>query len=143
YAGDGQSSGCNRHSARLADHDRASHGTWLRDYPSHTRAAGCDSQSTSALALDYQSRRCLRADLNGVLQRRSHNSQCTRSSSPSHHNEKYHSERRAGRLLKQLAEGTSSAKSIAENISWFWTTLIFPAAMFLYGLRKWFRERHA
>jgi hypothetical protein len=46
-------------------------------------------------------------------------------------------------FLKQLAEGTSSAKSIAENISWFWTALIFPAGMFLYGLRKWFRERHA
>ena len=44
--------------------------------------------------------------------------------------------------LKQIAEGTSSIKSIAEDISWLWTTMIFPALMFLYGLRKWFRERH-
>jgi hypothetical protein len=46
-------------------------------------------------------------------------------------------------LLKEAAEKTSSVKSIAENVSWIWTTLIFPAAMFLYGLRKWFTERHA
>ena len=45
-------------------------------------------------------------------------------------------------FLKEVAEGTSSAKSIAENVSWFWTTLIFPALVFLYGLRKWFGERH-
>jgi hypothetical protein len=45
-------------------------------------------------------------------------------------------------FLKEVAEGTSSAKSIAENVSWFWTTLIFPALVFLYGLRKWFSERH-
>jgi hypothetical protein len=46
-------------------------------------------------------------------------------------------------LLKQAAEKTSFVKSIAESASWFWTTLILPALMFLYGLRKWFRERHA
>jgi len=46
-------------------------------------------------------------------------------------------------LLKQIADQSSSAKTIAENASWFWTTLIFPALMFLYGLRKWFSERHA
>jgi hypothetical protein len=45
-------------------------------------------------------------------------------------------------LLKQAAEKTSSVKSIAESVSWFWTTLILPALMFLYGLRRWFRERH-
>jgi hypothetical protein len=46
-------------------------------------------------------------------------------------------------LLKQVDETTKSVKSIAENVSWIWTTLIFPALMFLYGLRKWLRERHA
>jgi len=46
-------------------------------------------------------------------------------------------------LLKQVDETTKSAKSIAEGVSWFWTTLIFPTLMFLYGLRKWFKERHA
>jgi hypothetical protein len=44
--------------------------------------------------------------------------------------------------LKQIAEGASSVKSIAENVSWLWTTMIFPALMFLYGLRKWFKERN-
>lgn len=34
-------------------------------------------------------------------------------------------------LLKDTAETTSSVKSIAENISWFWTTLIFPVGIFL------------
>jgi hypothetical protein len=47
-----------------------------------------------------------------------------------------------GGLLKQVADDTSSAKSIAENTYWFWTTLILPALMFLYGLREWFRARH-
>src|SRR6202011_487889 len=32
-------------------------------------------------------------------------------------------------------------KSIAENTYWFWTTLILPALMFLYGLREWTRSR--
>jgi hypothetical protein len=43
-------------------------------------------------------------------------------------------------LLKQVAEQLSS---IVDNASWFWTTLILPALMFVYGLRKWFKERHA
>jgi hypothetical protein len=46
-------------------------------------------------------------------------------------------------FLKAVDETTKSLKSIAESASWFWTTLILPALMFLYGLRKWFRERHA
>jgi hypothetical protein len=46
-------------------------------------------------------------------------------------------------VLKEVAEKTSSAKSIAENLSWFWTTMIFPTGVFVYGLRKWFRERRA
>jgi hypothetical protein len=46
-------------------------------------------------------------------------------------------------LLKQAEETGKVAKSIAETASWFWTTLIFPALMFLYGLRKWLKERRA
>ena len=45
-------------------------------------------------------------------------------------------------LLTEVDATAKSAKSIAENVSWFWTTLIFPALMFLYGLRKWFKQRH-
>ncbi len=43
-------------------------------------------------------------------------------------------------LMNQVAEQLSS---IVEDASWFWTTLIFPALMFVYGLWKWFRERRA
>jgi hypothetical protein len=43
-------------------------------------------------------------------------------------------------FLKRAEETTKSIKSIAENTSWLWTTLILPALMFVYGLRKWFRE---
>jgi hypothetical protein len=46
-------------------------------------------------------------------------------------------------LLKQVADQLSSAKAIVENASWLWTFLSFPALMFLYGVRRWFRERHA
>jgi hypothetical protein len=46
-------------------------------------------------------------------------------------------------LLDRIDKQTKAAKSIAENTSWFWTTLVFPALMFVYGLRKWTRERHA
>jgi len=45
-------------------------------------------------------------------------------------------------FLKKTSETMTLMKSIAESGSWFWTTLIFPVLMFLYGLRKWFRERH-
>jgi hypothetical protein len=46
-------------------------------------------------------------------------------------------------LIKQLAEDSSSARTIAENVSWIWTTMIFPAGMFVYGLLKWSRKRNA
>jgi hypothetical protein len=46
-------------------------------------------------------------------------------------------------FFKEVADQSNYAKTIAENVSWIWTTLILPALMFLYGLRKWFRERHA
>ena len=48
-----------------------------------------------------------------------------------------------GGILKEFADQSSSAKTIAENLSWIWTTMIFPAGMFLYGLLKLFRGRHA
>ena len=36
-------------------------------------------------------------------------------------------------FIKRLADDSSSAKTIAENVSWIWTTMIFPGGMFVYG----------
>jgi hypothetical protein len=46
-------------------------------------------------------------------------------------------------FIKRLADDSSSAKTIADNVSWIWTTMIFPAGMFVYGLLKWLRGRNA
>jgi len=46
-------------------------------------------------------------------------------------------------FIKRLADDSSSAKTIAENVSWIWTTMIFPGGMFVYGLLKWLRGRNA
>jgi hypothetical protein len=46
-------------------------------------------------------------------------------------------------FLTKVGEFIKPVKSIVDSISGFWTTLILPALMFLYGLRKWFRERRA
>jgi hypothetical protein len=46
-------------------------------------------------------------------------------------------------FFKNVADRLSFAETIINNASWRWIVLTFPALIFLYGLWKSFRERHA